>query len=366
MTKVDIASKMTKQDALKKYFGYETFYPLQAEIIDHIMAGKHALVLMPTGGGKSVCFQIPALIMDGMAIIISPLIALMKDQVDFLAANGISAAFLNSTQTEDESAAIVSRCLKGDIKLLYISPERLAAASTIGFLQKLRVSLFAVDEAHCISSWGHDFRPDYQKLHVLREKFPAVPLIALTATADRVIRKDILRQLDIPEEHQFIASFDRPNLSLSVYSGQKRLEQILRFLSKRKNQTGIIYCLSRKTTENVARGFGIAVIGRLITMPVWIMTSEVKFRTRLSATKFRLSAPPSPSAWALINRISAGLFITACRKISKAIIRKSDGPGVTARQADTVLFYSYADVKTHHDMIKDSPASKTGTALGQA
>ena len=215
---------MTKQEALKKYFGYENFYPLQARIIDHVLTGKHALVLMPTGGGKSVCFQIPALLKDGIAIVISPLIALMKDQVDSLIANGIPSAFLNSALTEDESAQIVRRCLNGDIKLLYISPERLASTKTVGFFRKLNISLFAVDEAHCISSWGHDFRPDYLKLHVLREKFPEVPLLALTATADRVIRKDILRQLNIPEEHQFIASFDRPNLNLSVYSGQKRIE----------------------------------------------------------------------------------------------------------------------------------------------
>ncbi|MEN6488358.1 MAG: RecQ family ATP-dependent DNA helicase, partial [Smithella sp.] len=184
---------MKKQEALKKYFGYETFYPLQAEIIDHVLAGKDALVLMPTGGGKSICFQIPALLREGTAIIISPLIALMKDQVDALKANGIAAAFLNSTQTEEESAGIIRLCLQGDIKLLYISPERLAVASMIGLLQSLRISLFAVDEAHCISSWGHDFRPDYMKLHVLRKKFPDIPLIALTATADRAIRNDILR-----------------------------------------------------------------------------------------------------------------------------------------------------------------------------
>ena len=193
---------MKKQDALKKYFGYETFYPQQAEIIDHVLAGKNALVLMPTGGGKSLCFQIPALLMEVTAIVISPLIALMKDQVDALQANGIAAAFLNSTQTDEESTRIIGLCLQGGIKLLYLSPERLAAASTIGFLQKLRISLFAVDEAHCISSWGHDFRPDYMKLHALRNNFPDVPLIALTATADRAVRRDILRQLEIPEKYE--------------------------------------------------------------------------------------------------------------------------------------------------------------------
>ncbi len=349
---------MTKQDALKKYFGYETFYPLQAEIIDHALAGKHALVLMPTGGGKSVCFQIPALIMDGTAIVISPLIALMKDQVDSLTANGIPAAFLNSALAEEESAAVIRQCLKGDIKLLYISPERLGAASTIGFLQKLRLSLFAVDEAHCISSWGHDFRPDYMKLHVLREKFPGVPLIALTATADRVIRKDILRQLDIPEEHQFITSFDRPNLSLSVYSGQKRLEQILRFLSKRKNQPGIIYCLSRKTTENVAsrlqdRGYRAAYYHAGMANDERSKIQDAFIRDRIqiicATIAFGLGIDKSNIRWIVHYSLPKNIE-SYYQEIGRA--------GRDGAPADTVLFYSYADVKTHHEMLKDLPQDR--------
>ncbi|PKN06029.1 MAG: ATP-dependent DNA helicase RecQ, partial [Deltaproteobacteria bacterium HGW-Deltaproteobacteria-7] len=349
---------MTKDGALKKYFGYESFYPLQAEIIDHLLAGKHALVLMPTGGGKSVCFQIPALLMDGTAIVISPLIALMKDQVDGLAANGIPAAFLNSAQNDEESAKIIGRCLAGGIKLLYISPERLASASTTVFLQKLRISLFAVDEAHCISSWGHDFRPDYLKLHVLREKFPAVPLIALTATADRVIRRDILRQLDIPEEHQFIASFDRPNLSLAVYSGRKRIDQILRFLSKRKNQQGIIYCLSRKTTENVAmrlqdRGYqaayyhaGMDNAGRSKIQEGF---TRDKIQIICATIAFGLGIDKSNIRWIVHYSLPKNIE-SYYQEIGRA--------GRDGAPADTVLFYSYADVKTHHDMLKDLPQDR--------
>jgi ATP-dependent DNA helicase RecQ len=349
---------MTKEDALKKYFGYETFYPLQAEIIEHVLAGKHALVLMPTGGGKSICFQIPALIMDGTVIVISPLIALMKDQVDGLKANGIPAAFLNSTLTDQESAVIIRQCLAGGIKLLYISPERLAAAQTIGFLQKLRISLFAVDEAHCISSWGHDFRPDYLKLHVLREKFLATPVMALTATADRVIRKDILRQMAIPEEHQFIASFDRPNLSLAVYSGQKRIEQILRFLSKRKNQPGIIYCLSRKMTESVAmrlhdRGYRAAYYhaGMDNTERSKIQDAFIRDKIQIicATIAFGLGIDKSNIRWIIHYSLPKNIE-SYYQEIGRA--------GRDGASADTVLFYSYADVKTHYEMLKDLPPER--------
>jgi len=345
---------LTKEEALKKYFGYETFYPLQAEIIDHALAGKSALVLMPTGGGKSVCYQIPALLVPGTAIVVSPLIALMKDQVDGLLANGVSAAFLNSTLTEEESADLYRRCLKGEIKLLYISPERLSAPSTIGFLQKLKIILFAVDEAHCISSWGHDFRPDYLKLNILRDRFPAVPLMALTATADRVIRKDILRQLSIPEDSQFIASFNRPNLRLAVYSGQKRFEQILRFLSKRKNQPGIIYCLSRKKTENVAaklqdRGYRAAYYHAGMDNDERSRVQDAFIRDKVqiicATIAFGLGIDKSNIRWIVHYSLPKNIE-SYYQEIGRA--------GRDGAPADTVLFYSYADVKTHHDMLEDS------------
>ena len=349
---------MTKEEALKKYFGYEAFYPLQAEIIDHVLAKKHALVLMPTGGGKSICFQIPALLVQGTTIVISPLIALMKDQVDGLTANGIKAAFLNSSLTEEESAAVYRRCLTGEIKLLYISPERLAAASTFGFLQKLTIALFAVDEAHCISSWGHDFRPDYLKLNLLREKFPAVPMIALTATADRVIRKDILRQLAIPDEHQFIASFDRPNLHLAVYSGQKRMEQILRFLTKRKNQPGIIYCLSRKTTEKVAQK--LKDRGHAATHYHAGMDTDERSKVQDAFIRDSVQIICATIAFGLgIDKSNIRWIIHySLPKNIESYYQEIGRAGRDGAPADTILFYSYADVKAHHDMLADTPDNR--------
>lgn len=240
------------QEVLKHYFGFDEFRPMQAEIIQALLDNKDCLVLMPTGGGKSVCYQVPALVKEGLGIVVSPLIALMKDQVEALNANGVKAAYLNSTLTEQQQSAVEKRAINGEFSLLYVSPEKLLTEEFQYVLSKMRLSLFAIDEAHCISQWGHDFRPEYTKLAVLRKQFPNVPQIALTATADKTTRKDILRQLNFTDPKVFIDSFDRPNITLNVAPGQKKFQQLLRLLRKYPGQSGIIYCLSRKNTEQLA------------------------------------------------------------------------------------------------------------------
>lgn len=239
---------------LKKYFGYDSFRPLQQEIIEHVVDGGNALVLMPTGGGKSLCYQIPALMRKGVGIVISPLISLMKDQVDAMRANGIAAAAINSNNSEADNRAIIDLCLHGQLKLLYISPERFVVEQK-RFLSHIPIALFAIDEAHCISQWGHDFRPEYTQLADIRTTFPDVPVMALTATADKVTKEDILQQLNIPDAQQFISSFNRPNLSLQVcrgYSAADKLKHILALIRLHPHESGIIYCLARKTTEELA------------------------------------------------------------------------------------------------------------------
>ena len=239
---------------LKTNFGYDTFRPMQEEIINHTINGGDSLVLMPTGGGKSLCFQISALAMNGMAVIVSPLISLMKDQVGALRANGIAAEALNSSNDEGQNLDIINRCLEGKVKLLYISPERLVGG-LMHLLHQAHVSLFAIDEAHCISSWGHDFRPEYTQLGQLRELFPDAPIMALTATADKITKQDILKQMKIMDARTFIGSFDRPNLSLDVkrgYSAREKLRSVVELIKRHPGESGIIYCLARKTTEELA------------------------------------------------------------------------------------------------------------------
>ncbi len=241
------------EDLLKKYFGYDRFRPLQEEIISCVLSGRDSLVLMPTGGGKSLCYQLPALRLDGVTLVISPLIALMKDQVDALKAGGIPAEFINSALTYAETARVQTQAQRGSLKILYLAPERLALPDFRNFLNTLKISLVAVDEAHCISEWGHDFRPDYRALGALRRSLPTTPFIALTATATEQVRNDILTQLALVEPQQFVASFDRPNLRYDVRPKERAFDRLTQLLRERRDESVIIYCFSRKDTEDLSQ-----------------------------------------------------------------------------------------------------------------
>lgn len=357
---------INKAAVLKKYFGYDSFRPLQAEIIDHVTSGKNALVLMPTGGGKSVCYQVPAVLLEGLTVVISPLIALMKDQVEALRSNGIKASFLNSSITSQEQDAVLWAAKLGELKLLYIAPEKLFSGNLMTMFKDLKIRLFAVDESHCISSWGHDFRPEYRQLAVISQEFPNAPIIALTATADKVTRKDICRQLHIPEEYTFISSFDRPNISLTVSPGRRRMTQIQDFLRTVPNQAGIIYCLSRKGTEAVAAnllaaGFkadfyhaGVAaeqrnhVQERFIKDDIQIIVATIAFGMGIDKSNIR---------WVIHYNLPANV---------ESFYQEIGRAGRDGTAAQTILFYSYGDIITRSRMIHDSELPETQKDLMEA
>ena len=239
-------------DVLREVFGFQAFRPGQDTVIEQLVAGKDVLAIMPTGGGKSLCYQIPALVRPGLAIVVSPLIALIKDQVDALRANGVAAAGLHSGLARDELMEVYGQLWRGDLKLLYVAPERILLPDFLARLQEIPLALIAIDEAHCISQWGHDFRPEYAELGRLRHLFPHIPLVALTATADDATRQDILNRLALNDPLVHLASFDRPNIRYTLVEKFKPSEQLLHYVQKQAGQCGIIYCTSRKRTEEVA------------------------------------------------------------------------------------------------------------------
>lgn len=240
------------EETLRRVWGYETFRPLQQAAVAAALSGYDSLVVLPTGGGKSLCFQVPALCLDGLAVVVSPLISLMKDQVDALTACGVSAAFINSSQSAQEQREITQRVRSGQLKLLYLAPERLLSDRMLEFLGQSRVSLFAIDEAHCISDWGHDFRPEYRGLRILKDRFPQVPVHAFTATAAEQVRLDIVKQLGLSRAKVLVGSFDRPNLVYRMLPVDGRLQQVVDVITRHRDESGIVYCISRKEVERVA------------------------------------------------------------------------------------------------------------------
>lgn len=339
--------------ALKKYYGYDSFRPLQAEVIQSIYQKKDVLLLMPTGGGKSVCFQIPAVTMEGTCVVVSPLISLMKDQVEALRANGIRAAFLNSSLTYPEQQAVENDLFHGHLDLLYTSPEKMASQEFLPLLRSAKICLFAIDEAHCISAWGHDFRPEYRQLRFLKKTFPDVPVIALTATADKLTRKDIVVQAELRNPEIFIASFDRPNLSLEVRPGRKRIEQIIEFIEKRPNQPGIVYCLARKTTEMLAEklrdnGIDAAAYHAGLderTRPQ-VQEDFINDRTTVicATIAFGMGIDKSNVRWVIHYNLPKNL---------EGYYQEIGRAGRDGTDSDTLLFYSAGDVAMLREFISE-------------
>ena len=327
---------------LKTHFGYDSFRPNQLEIIQHVLSGKDTLAIMPTGGGKSLCYQLPALAQKGVAIVISPLIALMKDQVDALKGNGVSAAFYNSSQDQQTQQDILESLMAGTLKLLYVAPESIWGITN--YLEKSIISLIAVDEAHCISSWGHDFRPAYTQLKRLQLEFPGAPIIALTATADKATQEDIVNQLGVPKATKFISSFDRPNLYLDVRPGQQRLQQIFKFLGSRGLQSGIIYCLSRKNTETLAtklkakgydaKGYHAGLAPALRSS---IQEDFINDRTPIivATVAFGMGIDKSNVRWVIHYNMPKNI---------EGYYQEIGRGGRDGLKAHALLFYSYADV----------------------
>ena len=347
---------MTAREILKTYYGYDSFRPLQEEIISHTVRGGDALVLMPTGGGKSLCYQIPALMLEGTAVVVSPLISLMKDQVDALRSNGIRAEALNSSNDSVTDAEIYQRICRGEVKILYLSPERLVGEME-WLQQNVRVSLIAIDEAHCISQWGHDFRPEYTQLGCLGDAFPSAPILALTATADKTTKLDILKQLNLRKPRVFVSSFDRPNLSLDVrrsYTSKDRLGVIKDTILRHKGESGIIYCLSRKATQQLAEklsesGFNVGVYHAGMTALQRTRVQEDFINDRIdvicATIAFGMGIDKSNVRFVIHNNLPKSI---------ESFYQEIGRGGRDGLRTETILFYNLQDLITLKKFAEES------------
>ena len=341
---------------LKKFYGYSSFLPLQYEVIKCVMEGNDAVVLMPTGGGKSICFQIPALLMEGCTIVVSPLLALMKDQVDTLQSHGIPAAAINSNQSEQFNREGAEQVFAGRIKLLYISPERLLAELD-SWSASMKISLIAIDEAHCISQWGHDFRIEYTRLSILKSRFPNVPIMALTATADRLTRDDIVKQLSIPYAKLFITSFDRKNISLRVVrnmSGNDKFRMMVKFIESHKGDSGIIYCMRRADTEKLAAkllqiGYNAAAYhaGLDTDIKEKVQTDFLNDDLQIvcATVAFGMGINKSNVRWVIHNNMPKNM---------ECYYQEIGRAGRDGMPAEAIMFYSFSDVAALMNLAKQS------------
>ena len=331
------------KDLLKRYFGYDEFRPLQEDVISNVLEGHDSLVIMPTGGGKSLCYQLPALRLEGLTLVVSPLIALMKDQVDSLKAIGIRAEFLNSTLSYNEMSRVRGEAMSGELKILYVSPERLALDTFRTFLSNLKVSLVAVDEAHCISEWGHDFRPDYRELGALRRSISDVPFIALTATATPRVRDDIVAQLGLKSPQRFVASFNRANLTYEVKAKRNAFAQLAELFEERRDQAAIIYCHSRKETEELA--VDLQQLGISARAYHAGMDSEMRRRTQEGFITGEFPIVVATIAFGMgIDKPDVRLVVHySIPKSLESYYQETGRAGRDGLPSDCILLYSYGD-----------------------